>query len=269
MARGTDPETLKRLAREIQQKQDMTKSLSAASQRQRYMLPKKLVVPGYEVASIYLPCSEVSGDFYDMLELDAEHTAFFMGDVAGHGIEAALVMGMAKKTMSIFSKLYRKPGEVLTRSNDELSSDLDSETFVTSIYCLLEVPTGRLTLARAGHPRPVLFNAERSPKWSYIDAKGLVMGMTEGEVYRKSVSETELLLSAGDLLFFYTDGLVEARDHRNETFGQDRMLEIIGQKAVKGPKSIISGMVRKVEEFLDGGEPQDDITLIAIRREPA
>jgi serine phosphatase RsbU (regulator of sigma subunit) len=266
MARGTDPETLRRLAREIQKKQDITKSLSAASQRQRYMLPKKLVVPGYEVASIYLPCSDVSGDYYDMLELDPEHTAFFMGDVAGHGIEAAIVMGMARKTMSIYARQYRKPVEVLARSNDELAGDLDSETFVTSIYCLLELPSGRLTMVRAGHPRPVLFNPERSPKWSYIDARGLVMGMTHGDTYRKSIAEAEILLSPGDLLFFYTDGLVEARDRRNETFGQDRMLEVMERHGARGPKSVIRGMVRKVEEFLDGQEAQDDITLIAVRR---
>ena len=266
MAPGSDPETLKRLAREIREKRELTRSLSLASRRQRYMLPRKLDLPGYEIASVYLPCSEVSGDFYDMLKLDEDYTALFIGDVAGHGIEAALLMGMAKKTMAIYSRLYRQPAEVLAKSNDELAGDLDAETFITGIYCLLEVPTGRLTLARAGHPKPVLYNPQRSPAWSYVEARGLVMGMTRGETYRKSISEVEILLSPGDLLFFYTDGLVEARDRDKETFGQDRMLEVILERGERGPRSLISGMVRRVEEFLAGREPQDDITLIAVKR---
>lgn len=266
MADNSRSDALKRLADEIQRKQDLTRSLSLAGRRQRYMLPKDVDIPGYEVASIYLPCSDVSGDFYDILALDEENTALVLGDVAGHGIEAALVMGMGKKAMGIFAKLYRTPAEVLSRANDELSKDLDAETFITGIYGLLEVPTGKLTLARAGHPRPVLFNPERSPNWSYVDARGLVMGMTTGDTYRKSLSEAEVLMAPGDLFFVYTDGLVEAFDARKEAFGADRMLEVIEKYGAEGPHAVIAAMLKRVEEFLGGREQQDDITLIALKR---
>ncbi|HHN45861.1 MAG TPA: serine/threonine-protein phosphatase [Planctomycetes bacterium] len=265
--RGTDPDILRSMANEIRRKREITQSLSLASRRQKYMLPKDITVPGYDLAHVYLPCDAVSGDFYDIVPLEDGHeVAMFIGDVSGHGIEAALFMGMGKMAMGIFARQHRVPSEVLAHANDELAEDLDSETFITGLYALLDAQTGKLSVGRAGHPKPVIFNPRRSPKWSYVEAKGLVLGMAKGPVFRKSLAEAELVLAPGDLFFLYTDGLVEAHDEHNEAFGNDRMLEIIEKHGSRSPQEIIDALVREVEGFLSGKPLGDDVTLIALKR---
>jgi sigma-B regulation protein RsbU (phosphoserine phosphatase) len=268
MARGASgDETLKKLAEEIRKKQDMTRSLDLASKRQKYMLPHEVKIPGYDIASIYLPCDDVSGDFYDIVPIEGgQEIAMFVGDVTGHGIEAALFMGMGKTALSIFGKQYRTPIEVLARANDELVEDLDSETFITCLYALLETETGRLTVGRAGHPKPVIFNPQRSPQWSYVEGKGLVLGMAKGQAFRKSLTEAEVIMAPGDLFFFYTDGLVEAHDEHKEAFGNDRMLEVIEKHGSGSAQKLIDALIREVESFLNGLPLGDDVSLIAVKR---
>ncbi|MBN1808829.1 MAG: serine/threonine-protein phosphatase [Planctomycetes bacterium] len=268
MARGTDPDILRRMADEIRRKRDLTRSLSLASRRQLNMLPREVEIPGYEIASVYAPCDAISGDFYDIMPLaGGREVAMFMGDVTGHGIEAALFMGMGKKAIGIFAKQLRTPVEVLCSANDELAEDLDSETFITVLYALLDAESGRMTVARAGHPKPIIYNPERSPRWSYVEAKGLVLGMTKGQVFRKSLAEAEVLLAPGDVFFFYTDGLVEAHDEHNEAYGDSRMIEVIERHGGKHPQDLLKAIVEDVEGFLSGKPLGDDVTLIAVKRE--
>jgi len=267
VARGTDPNILKNLADEIRRKREITQSLKLASKRQLSMLPREVKIPGYEIASVYAPCDAISGDFYDILSLaGGKEAALFLGDVTGHGIEAALIMGMGKMALGIFAKQSRNPSEVIAQANDELIEHLDSETFITAVYGLLDVQSGRLTVARAGHPKPILFNPERSPKWSYVEAKGLVLGMAGGLAFRKSVAEAEVLLAPGDTFFMYTDGLVEAHDDHHEAYGDSRMIEIIEKHGTGSPQAMIDALVADVHSFLRNKPLDDDVTLIALKR---
>jgi sigma-B regulation protein RsbU (phosphoserine phosphatase) len=264
---ATTQDPLKRMADEIRKKQEMTRALQLAAKRQRYMLPKEVNVPGYEIASVYRPCSDVSGDFYDIIPLDSgRQVAMFIGDVSGHGIEAALFMGMGKMALGLFARQYRAPTEVLSRANEALAEELDSETFISALYALLETDTGRLTVGRAGHPKPVIFNPQRSPVWSYIEPKGVVLGMARGQMFKKSLVEAELILQPNDTFFIFTDGLVEAHDRNNEQFGNDRMLEAIVKHGKSGPHQLIAALLKEVETFLGGKPLEDDVTLIAVQR---
>lgn len=263
---GTDPSILKRVAEEIRKKMDLEASLGVAKRRQRVMLPPPPSIDGYEFDSAYYPAAEISGDFYDFVELGPGRVAVLIGDVSGHGVEAAIVMGMAKKALSIFARSASGPKEALVVGNDDLCGDLDSETYLTAICAFLDAPAGRMVLARAGHPLPVLVNPKRKVPHELLKSPGMMLGMNPGQIFANSVEELAVDLVAGDTVFLYTDGLVEARNRSLEQYGLDRLLDVLDRHAKDRPSKLLQAVRESLDEFRSGAEPEDDITMIAFRR---
>jgi len=263
---GSDPDLLRRMAREIQRKRDIEQGLGVARRRQAVMLPSPPEIDGYEFGCTYDPAADISGDFYDFVRLGDGRVGLLIGDVSGHGIEAAIVMGMAKKSLSIFARFASGPVEALTRGNEDLCGDLDSDSFLTAAYAVLDGPGGRLVLARAGHPMPVLFNRKRKPRHQEIRSKGMMVGMSKGATFGSALEEVTVELLPGDLMFFYTDGLTEARSPSGAQFGIDRALEILEASPRAKVATLLENVRSAVADFTGGREPEDDITMIAVRR---
>lgn len=131
-AKGQDGNMLRRVASEIRRKMDLEAGLDLAQRRQRVMFPPEPVLAGYEFAALYAPAADISGDFYDFVKLSGSRIGVLIGDVSGHGVEAAIVMGMAKKSLSIFARSSAGPADALALGNDDLCGDLDSDTFLTA-----------------------------------------------------------------------------------------------------------------------------------------
>jgi len=263
---GTDPSILKRVAGEIRRKMDLEASLGVARRRQRVMLPPPPKLAGYEFDSAYYPAAEIGGDFYDFVPLGDCRVAVLIGDVSGHGVEAAIVMGMAKKALSIFARSASGPKEALVLGNDDLSADFDSETYLTAVCAFLDAQAGRLVLARAGHPLPVLVNPRRKPPHELLKSPGMMLGMHAGEVFSRSVEELAVDLVPGDTVFFYTDGLIEARSPSLEQYGLERLLGVLDARARAKPQEMLRAVRESLDEFRAGAEVEDDITMIALRR---
>ena len=263
---GPDRNLLKRVAGEIRRKQELEQSLDVAKKRQTFMLPDPPDVDGYEFAAAYYPATEISGDFYDFIDLGGGRIGVLIADVSGHGVEAAIVMGLAKKSLSIFARASEGPTETLIRGNDDLCADLDAETFLTAVYAVLDAGAGVMVFARAGHPMPVLWNPRRSPPHRQLKSRGMMVGMTAGRTFAKALQEVAVELVPGDLVFLYTDGLTEARSPSGEQFGVDRLLGVLGSKPRSSPGRILEAVRDAVDGFTGGREQEDDITMIAFRR---
>ena len=263
---GSDRETLKRIAGEIRRKKELQQSLNLAQKRQMFMLPELPVIEGYEFAATYVPAADISGDFYDFIELGRGRIGMLIADVSGHGVEAAIVMGMAKKSLSIFARDSQGAAEALVRGNDDLCADLDAETFLTAVYAVLDAEAGVMTFARAGHPAPVLFNTKRRPPHRQLKPKGMMVGMTAGGTFAHTLEEMEVELAPGDLFFLYTDGLTEARSPAGEQFGVDRLLGMLESMPRSAPGRILDAVGEAVDRFSGGCEAEDDVTMIAFRR---
>ncbi len=264
---GSDPDLLRRMAREIQRKQDIEQGLGVARRRQAVMLPSPPDIDGYDFACTYDPATDISGDFYDFVRFGDDRVGVLIGDVSGHGIEAAIVMGMAKKSLSIFARFSEgSPSKALSQGNDDLCGDLDSDSFLTAAYAVLDGPGGRMVLARAGHPMPVLFNRKRKPRHQEIRSKGMMVGMSKGATFANALDEVTVDLVAGDLIFFYTDGLTEARSPSGAQFGIDRALEMLESNPRAKAATLLDNVRSAVADFRGGGEPEDDMTMIAVRR---
>ncbi len=214
----------------------------------------------YEIDASMQAAKEIGGDFYDYFYLDATHVAFLVADVSGKGITAALYMMTAKTLIRDMLLAEKDPATAFTRVNSELARSNSANMFLTAWAGILDLETGAVTFANAGHNPPVVVAKGSGPE-VLDDLSGPVLAFMDGISYRKG----ELTLRPGDLLFLYTDGVTEALDSRNELFGEERLINAI--KVVKDPSPhMLSTVVRAAVAAFSEGVPQaDDLTVLAIR----
>jgi len=230
------------------------------------MLPAEVPrVEGYRLYCLYRPTESVGGDFYDYFRLSSHEIALLIGDVSGHGLEAALIMTMVKKSLKLHAQHHRSPAEVLRRTNLDINADLDARTFVTACYAVLDARGGSVAFARAGHNMPILFNPRRTPPVRHLQAKGIALGMYDGGLFDKIMQETEIHLDPGDVFILYTDGLTEARNARDETYGLERLEAAIASTHGDLSSQALAGrLFEDVRRFTAGAPQDDDIAILCL-----
>lgn len=244
----------------------MRKSMKMATKRQMRMLPKVPKVPGFEFHALYVPATNVSGDFYDFIQINDHTIGLTMGDVSGHGIEAGIIMGMAKKAMQIYAKGRESPKDMLSVTNADLAQDLDGETFLSASYGVIDTLTRVLKFARAGHNPPYLVNPARTPAVTEVKPNGMVIGVDKtGQRFPAVMKEETIQLQTGDLFFQYTDGLVEAPDREKNEFGDERVKDLLLRNHSVSVIDLINLIEESVHSHLGSAPQEDDITLIAFK----
>ncbi len=213
----------------------------------------------FDIYAVMDPAREVGGDFYDFFFIDDDHLCLVMADVSGKGIPGALFMMISKVILQSCAMLGKSAAEILTRTNDALSSGNKVEMFVTVWLGILEVSTGKLIASNAGHEYPVLKRA--GERYELLkDKHGFVIGGMEGLTYR----EYELQLQPGDKLFLYTDGVPEATDSSEQLFGTGRMLDALNRDPDAGPEETLQNVRDAVEAFVKDAEQFDDLTMLCM-----
>ena len=206
------------------------------------------------------PAREVGGDFYDFFLVDEDHLCMVIADVSGKGIPAALFMMVSKLILQSYALLGQSPAEILTSANDAICSNNQAGMFVTVWVGILEISTGRLTAANAGHEFPVLKRAAGDFEL-FKDKHGFVIGGMDGLKYK----QYELQLEPGDKLFVYTDGVPEATDANLELFGTDRMLAALNEAKDQNPQKVLQGVREAVDAFVKEAEQFDDLTMLCLQ----
>ena len=244
------------------EKERISTELQMANQIQESMLPS--IFPAFperkefDIYAIMDPAREVGGDFYDFFLIDEDHLCVVMADVSGKGVPAALFMMISKIILQSCAMLGRSAGEILTKTNEALCSNNKMEMFVTVWLGILEISTGKVTAANAGHEYPVMM---RGGKFEIVkDKHGLVIGGLDGIKYR----EYEMQLEPGDKLFLYTDGVVEATRNNSELFGTERMLKALNRMASGRPYEILRSVRTAVDDFVGEDEQFDDLTMLCL-----
>ncbi|CAG0933569.1 partial Phosphoserine phosphatase RsbU, partial [Planctomycetaceae bacterium] len=221
-------------------KRPTTRLLKRARTVQLSMLPKIPAIDGLDIQTHYQPCDAVGGDFYDFFSVSPWELGIVMGDVSGHGIDAALTMAMAKKSIQLNGKGRSSPRETLLVTCADLAQDLPGNSFVTVFYGVLDLRTWRLTFASAGHTPPILFNPDRTPQLQVIPTRGVVMGAAFMKAMEQSLIEQSVQLRLGDTLFLYTDGLTEAPNPLGDQFGEPRVLRALDTAGDGDSRKIVS-----------------------------
>ena len=238
--------------------------LSLATRIQTSSLPK--VFPAFpdrkdfDIYATMKPAREVGGDLYDFFLIDNDHLCMVIGDVSGKGVPAALYMMLSNTLIHHVARREKSPAAILTAVNEEICVRNPEEMFVTAWVGVLELSTGVLTAANAGHEYPVL-KAPDGHFELFKDKHGLVLGGMEGIRYR----DYTLQLQPGSILFVYTDGLPEASDASEAFFGTDRMLEALRAAENAAPSEIIHAVDRAVSAFVGQVDPFDDLTMLCLR----
>ncbi len=205
------------------------------------------------------PAKEVGGDFYDFFLIDDTHLCAVMADVSGKGIPASLFMMNSKSIIKSTAMQCLSPGEILSKSNDIICSSNDLDMFVTVWLGVLDLTTGRLVAANAGHEYPVIGRV--GERFEFIhDKHGLVIGVYEGMKYK----EYEIDLEPGDKIFLYTDGLAEAMNPAEELFGMDRIEKALNTNPGAAPQDVLAAAHAAVDEFVGEAEQFDDLTMMCI-----
>ncbi|MDD3164433.1 MAG: SpoIIE family protein phosphatase [Oscillospiraceae bacterium] len=219
--------------------------------------------PELDIYATMTPAKEVGGDFYDFFLTDDDHLAMVMADVSGKGVPAALFMVIAKTLLKNCAQTGLAPKAILEKVNNQLCENNDAELFVTVWLGILEISTGKLTAANAGHEYPVLKRA--GGDYTLVkDKHGFVLAGMEGARYK----EYELTLEPGDQLYLYTDGVAEATNASNELYGTDRMLAALNRCKDADCEALLHSMKADIDAFVGKAPQFDDITMLGIELKP-
>lgn len=245
------------------EKHRIESELDMAKRIQLSMMPS--VFPPYpdrnefEIYASVEPAREVGGDFYDFFLIDKDHLCMVMADVSGKGVPAALFMMGSKIVIKNSAMLMNSPAKILTRANESICENNEQDMFLTVWLGILELSTGKLVAANAGHEYPALMRV--GEKFEIIKSKhGFVIGGFEDAIYM----DYELQLEPGDKLFLYTDGLPEATNCDNEMLGIDGMLDALNENCESHPEVILNGVKNAVDGFVKEAEQFDDLTMMCI-----
>ncbi len=245
--------------------EELEASVVQASERQRRLLPPGAPeVPGAEIDIIYRPASVVSGDFYDFVPLPRNRIAILVGDVSGHGIEAGILMGMAKKVLAIRLQDIADPIEALVRANSDVDKELGRVSFVTAFVTIYDPATRGLTCIRAGHNPPLLFNLNREERCRQLKPNGLGLGIMSRPEFAPTLELMHLSIEPGDVLLLYTDGLVEQRDKDGEQFGVERTTDVLQSTFGYSPTLILRDLASALDNF-SNLVSEDDITAVCVK----
>ena len=241
-------------------KQRIEESLRLAHDIQMGMLPRSFPErPGLRTFAELLPARSVGGDLYDVVDL-GDRVFFLVGDVSGKGVPAALFMAVTKTLLRASAETEGTPAAVLARVNRELSRDNERSMFVTAFVGCLEVASGELQFANAGHNPP--YRISRGGAITEVqDAHGMAMGILEEFPYTTG----SLKLDAGDGLFLFTDGVVEALNRAGEQFGSKRLMDCLSASAEAPPAAVVREVLTAVSAFVGEAPQFDDITVLSLR----
>jgi phosphoserine phosphatase RsbU/P len=239
--------------RERREREQMQREAEEARTLQQALFQKAVpLVPGFAFETAWHPAGTVAGDWFDFLDLGGERYGVVLADVSGKGMPAALLMSATRALLRSSAKLHPSPGPTLVHLNQTLLEDFPKGKFVTMIYGVLEARTREMTLASAGHLRPLLMNGHCS--FLEVDT-GLPLGLGAS-----TYPEHRIQMEPGTKLLLYTDGITEAMNQQEEEYGPARLIEHFLQ-----PDACVAGLIEEVRHFGAGSEHTDDATVMLIR----
>ncbi len=245
-------------------KERIQSELKLATDIQASLLPR--IFPPFpdrtdiELYALMEPAKEVGGDFYDFFLLDENRICLVIGDVSDKGVPAALYMMVAKTLLKSEALRDADPAKVLERVNSILALDNETSMFVTVFCAILDITTGQLACANAGHLPPLIQKADGSTAYHSF-SPGFVLGPMPDISY----TTEQITLQPGELFLLYTDGVNEAVNPKLEEYGEQRLLACVNNCPGGAPEQIINAIRSEVQTFANGAQQSDDITILALR----
>ncbi len=258
---------------QAQEKRRLEEELRIAREIQMSLLPRgAMQMAGLSVTALCVPAREVGGDYYDFFPLDDHRVGLLIADVAGKGTSAAFYMAELKGLVLSLSRIYESPRQLLIEVNNIISDNIDSRSFITMTYAMVDVRRRTVTYARAGHT-PLIYlpsanGARREAK--VITPSGMVVGLRIeglGTLFETNLEEVTLPFSHGDVFCWFTDGITEAMNDQSDFFGEDRLRDLVTEHAELSSEELRERIMREVEAFVGDADAHDDMTMILLKVE--
>jgi sigma-B regulation protein RsbU (phosphoserine phosphatase) len=265
--------SIENLLQTAAEKKRLEEELRIARQIQMSLLPRgQLDVPGLSVTALCVPAREVGGDYYDFFPLPQNKLGLLIADVSGKGTSAALYMAELKGLVLSLSQIYESPRQLLLEVNRIISENLDSRSFITMTYAVLDLGGGVLTHARAGHTPMIYLPGPGASKRGaqVLTPNGMVLGLRidgANEKFAELLEEKRIDLSAGDVIVLYTDGITEAMNAHSDLFGESRLSRIVEEHGHLESGELRERILREIEAFVGGADQHDDMTMILLKIE--
>ena len=238
----------------------LAQDLRIGQKVQMDMLPDPIKGDGFNLEAFLKPAQSVSGDFYDFSILHDEKVYFCVGDVSGKGIPASLFMSVTKSLLNKILDQTDQTKDIITRVNRELYVNNDSNMFVTLVLGIADLKSGELLITNAGHNQP--FIKKRTGELICIEeTQGPLVGTFEGIEFRQKSIE----MDKGDTVLFYTDGVTEAQNMRDQFYDDDRLKELLEKNQFKTAKDMTNSVFRSVIRFIGRADQFDDITILSFQ----
>lgn len=268
----TIEKTLKEIAR-IQNTMEMEEQLSSlnydldmAARIQQKILKQDFPVyeedERFDVYAHMIAAKHVGGDFYDFFKVDDDKFVFFIGDVSGKGMPAAIYMAVCRTMLKSIGSEVLNPAECITKVNNMLIPESDITTFVTVFYGIIDLKKGELSYCNGGHNLPYLVTKDGKVK-ELSDVGGLLLGKFEGAEYDMST----VMLEPGDSIVTFTDGVTEAENDSGGFFDEERVIEYLKKSADKKLNPLVKGLFLEVMKFAGSAPQSDDITVLTTKFE--
>ncbi|MDX9856639.1 MAG: SpoIIE family protein phosphatase [candidate division Zixibacteria bacterium] len=257
-------ERAQRRADELSETADRLRDeLELARRLQRRLMPDRLPADGsVSVAVHYEPAMEIGGDFYDIIELAGNRMGVLVGDVTGHGIQAALSTALLKFAFAQFAGRDVRPCEILSGINDVLYTALPDGIFAAAVVVAIDRVSGRCHIANAGTPHPMVLRRHFA-KCERLPAEGLLLGVADPKAFRPG-QEHGIDLQPGDGLLLYTDGLTECENGDGEMFEQRAFGAALAKNIPRRGNELLDEIVASVRTFRNGRMAEDDLTALVI-----
>jgi sigma-B regulation protein RsbU (phosphoserine phosphatase) len=258
------------LLRGAAEKKRLEEEMRLAREIQMSLLPRgPLLMPGITISALCVPAREVGGDYYDVVPLPDGRYGVMIADVSGKGMSAALYMAELKGLMLSLSQMHLSPRDLLVNANRLISMHLDSRSFITMTYAVIDPASGVMTYARAGHT-PLLYlpaGTGSGGRARILAPDGMVLGLRidDGERFASLLSEVTMALSPGDLLVFFTDGISEAMNERADCFGESLLAELVEEHGHLPIGELRERILREIAAFVGGAPQHDDMTMILLK----
>ncbi len=251
----------------LEEKSRIDRDLAIAREVQGALLPREIPkMRGMDMAGFNLQAQIIGGDYYDFIPLDDTHLGVVVADVSGKGISGAIVIAVCRTILRTWAPGDLNPASVLRIANTAIGGDLSEDLFVSILYMVVDTTTREMTVARAGHPRPVVFSVDGKAPWP-VNSPGMAIGIADAASFDEAISEQTVQLKQGDMVIAYSDGMTDAKNTEDVEWGLPNLLEAARSAITESPAAAKTADIirQKLLDYVGGATLYDDATLVAFR----
>ncbi|MCU0342283.1 MAG: SpoIIE family protein phosphatase [Ignavibacterium sp.] len=252
-----------RLYQSESEKIKIERDLDLARKIQQGLLPKCIPnLSGLDICGEMIPAMQVGGDYFDLIQLSDTKLFVAVGDVSGKGLSASLYMTKLQTMIQISTKASASPKEILIEINKRLYESIERSWFITMTLALFDMESKTVRFCRAGH-MPLL--TANNGTVESIKTEGIGLGLEKGDVFDRTLQEVEIKIKSSQIFAFFSDGITEAMNERDEMFGEDKLNEILKGKSQNRSTEIMDKVWSEVKNFRGTAQPNDDMTMVIVK----